>query len=682
MLSILSEMRSPLNTMIRGITVVLLFICLNRSTLIAQNNTYVDSLQTAIGDAKNTQDSIIPLRQLARYYMRYDLKLSRLYTGMYYKAAYALHDSFHQAVANHYFGLVNRLESNYSDALKHFQDALLLFQKDTLRPENGLGPIFNIGVVYQTIGDFEKALQYFYRELDLRNQVSMSQGYGNTLNSIGVTLKKMGNYQQARDIYSQALEKCLEAGDSVDLSNIYNNRGQARELMGDYVGALDDYRLSLQIDTKDGYKSGIASSYESMSRIYLNFNQLDSARYFALEAYQIRQDLGQLQELIQSGHNMVEVSLKTGRLDDAWMYAELTTPKCNQLGLPDLVMTNYALLADIYRMKGDPLLEGEALRAQLAWKDSLHNKQTHEAAQNLQIRYETKEKEHALASLQNENELNNLLILRQRKWQLTLLIALGLLTFLLVLAVRFYQLKIESHQLKREQDQLIEKQKIKDIEAENKILQMNAMLRGEEAERLRIAKDLHDGLGALLATVKFHFASVQKKIQVLSDLKLYQKANQLLDNACSEVRRIAHNMMPDALSKLGLIQALEDLVEALRLEGYKVTVETINMDQQLPEEVELMVYRIVQELINNISKHAKADTIIVQLSIHDQQLTISVEDDGCGFDINRTTDGIGLKNLRSRVAYLGGILEIDSVDKIGTTTNVVIPVPLYSMAAN
>jgi tetratricopeptide (TPR) repeat protein len=385
--------------------------------------------------------------------MRYDVKLSRVYTELYFNAAYALNDPYQQAVANHYLGLVNRLESNYSPALKHFQDALFLFQKDTLRPANALGPLFNIGVVYQTIGDFDKALEYFYRELELRNQVSMLSGYGNTLNSIGVTLKKMGNFQHALDTYNQALAKCLEAGDSVDLSNIYNNRGQAKELLGDYVGALDDYRISHQIDKKDNYQSGIASSYESISRIYSKFNQLDSARYFALAAYDIRQTLGQLEELIRSGHNMVEVSLKTGDLDNAWMYAELTTPKCNQLGLPDLVMTNYALLANIYRMKGDVLLEGEALRAQLAWKDSLHNKQAFEAAQNLQIRYETKEKEQALASLQKENELNSLLISRQRRWQLMLLIALGLLIFLLVLAVRFYQLKIESHQLKSEQDQ-------------------------------------------------------------------------------------------------------------------------------------------------------------------------------------------------------------------------------------
>ena len=177
-------------------------------------------------------------------------------------------------------------------------------------------------------------------------------------------------------------------------------------------------------------------------------------------------------------------------------------------------------------------------------------------------------------------------------------------------------------------------------------------------------------------TLKLHFQSVQKEIEALSKLNIYQKANNLLDNACAEVRRIAHNMMPEALSKLGLIQALEDLLEGLRLKGQKVSLEVINFEnQKIAQEIELMIYRIIQELINNITRHAEAQIIIVQLSIHENELFISVEDDGCGFDIQATSDGIGLKNIKSRVAYLGGSLEMESAKNVGTTMNVTIPLP-------
>ncbi len=657
-----------------------LFLCITASTGVAQTNQYADSLKTVLLNNRSAQDSMLTSRLLARYYMRYDLQQSSHYTKIFEGLAKSLQNEFNIAVADHYFGLINRLQGNFLESLKYFESAIQQFQKDSTTLASCLGPLFNIGVVHQTVGDFDKAIEFFYQELQLRDKLKINNGYGSTLNSIGVTMKKMGNYSDALTIYNQALEKSIEAGDSIDLSNIYNNRGQVKQILGDLEGAMTDYRTSLSLDLKDGYSSGIASSYEALSQIYLTFNALDSAEYYAELAYDIRKDLGQLKELVQSGHYLVQVALRQGKIDDAWMYTEITTPRSEDLGLPEVIIQNYALLADIYKMKGEYELESEALRKQLSWKDSLYSQQAIETARNLQVRYETQEKEQVLASLQTENELNNLLIDRQQKWQLLLLVALGLLLFLFILAVRFYQLKIEAHKLKADQERIIKEQKLREVNAHNKILQMNAMLQGQEAERIRIAKDLHDGLGALLSTVKFHFASVQKEINALAELNLYKKANDLLDSACTEVRRIAHNMMPDALSKLGLIQALEDLIEGLRLKGHKVLLETINMDKTLPEEIELMVYRIIQELINNISKHADANKIMVQLSLHDQQLFISVEDDGLGFDIHMASEGIGLKNLRSRVAYLGGTIEIESEPNIGTTTSIVIPLPVYSMA--
>ncbi|WP_296705905.1 sensor histidine kinase, partial [Algoriphagus sp.] len=595
---------------------------------------------------------------------------------VYHRIANALGDPHQIAVAEHYLGLVNRLQGNYSTALTYFESALEQFQSNVETQSSCLGPLFNIGVIHQIVGDYDKALKYFYQELDLRKELGIVQGSGNTLNSIGITLKKMGDYTRALSVYEEALQQSIAAGDSIDLSNIYNNMGTVKEQLGNNEGAFIDYQLSLALDRKDDYQSGIASSYESISTIYLKYGELDSAMAYALKAYEIRKNLGELKELIQSGHHLVTISLEAGNINDAWMYAEITTPKCEELGVAEVLMNNYKLLAEIYHKKGEIDLEAQALRAQLFWKDSLFDQRAIETARNLQVQYETKEKEQMMSSLQKENELGVLLISRQRKWQSLLILALGLVFFLLILAVRFYQLKIEAHQLKAAQEKILKEKKVKELESNNRILQMNAMLEGQEAERIRIAKDLHDGLGALLSTVKLHFQSVQKEIEALSKLNIYQKANNLLDNACTEVRRIAHNMMPDALSKLGLVQALEDLLEGLRLKGQKVSLEVINFEnQEIPKEVELMIYRIIQELINNITKHAEAGSIIVQLSIHENELFISVEDDGCGFDVQETSDGIGLKNIKSRVAYLGGSLEMESIKNVGTTMNVTIPLP-------
>ncbi|MCB0686043.1 MAG: sensor histidine kinase [Saprospiraceae bacterium] len=644
-----------------------------------QTINYADSLQGALLSAVTMEDSLLPARQLARYYMRHDIEASLQFSMMYQRLANQVGDVYQIAVSDHYLGLVYRLQGNYSAALQHFASALNQFESKPETLPSCLGPLFNIGVIHQIVGDYDQALDFFYQELQLRDSLGIKEGYGNTLNSIGVTLKKMGDYHEALQVYEEALKKSIAAGDSIDLSNIYNNRGSVKELTGDYDGAFADYRTSLALDKKDDYESGIASSYEAISKLFLHYGEYDSAKIYGLRSFEIRKKLGQLKELVESSHYLVSISLETGNIDDAWMYAEITTPKCEELGLSEMLMNNYKLLAEIYHQKGEEKLEAQALRAQLFWKDSLMDQRALETARNLQVRYETKEKEQVLHSLTRENELNALLISRQQKWQYLLLVALGLLAFFLVLAIRFYQLKIEAHQLRAEQEKILEEKRIKEFENANQLMKMNAVLQGQETERLRIAKDLHDGLGALLSTVKLHFASVQKEIDALSKLNVYQKANELLDNACSEVRRIAHNMMPDALSNLGLVQALEDLLEGLRLKGQKVSLETINMeDQEIPEETELTIYRIIQELINNITRHAQANSVIVQLSVHENELFISVEDDGRGFDMQKVSDGIGLKNIRSRVAYLGGTMEMESTKNIGTTTNIVIPLSVYS----
>ena len=199
------------------------------------------------------------------------------------------------------------------------------------------------------------------------------------------------------------------------------------------------------------------------------------------------------------------------------------------------------------------------------------------------------------------------------------------------------------------------------------------MITGQEEERKRIAKDLHDGLGGLLATVKLQFGALQKEMQKISELNVYKKTNNLIDDACVEVRKIAHNMMPDALMKLGLYDAVKDMAENIN-ENNKINirVNNIGFEKRLDETKEVMLYRIIQELLNNILKHAEAKNIIIQFSQHENELTLTVEDDGKGFDVETAINkgGLGLKSIRSRVDYLKGKLEVDSEMGVGSTTTV------------
>lgn len=196
---------------------------------------------------------------------------------------------------------------------------------------------------------------------------------------------------------------------------------------------------------------------------------------------------------------------------------------------------------------------------------------------------------------------------------------------------------------------------------------MNSMIEGQEKERTRIAKDLHDGLGSLLSSVKSHFLVTVNDVNT----NTAKKTEALIDSACSEVRRISHNMMPHALAISGLEDGVKDIAERLTVSGYDVSLE-INSLPKLDSTKEVIVYRLVQEITSNIKKHAEAKSIFIQLYAHDSEVHLTIEDNGKGFDLKEIEDkkGLGLQNIESRVAYLNGEIDWDTEKGRGTTINI------------
>ena len=252
------------------------------------------------------------------------------------------------------------------------------------------------------------------------------------------------------------------------------------------------------------------------------------------------------------------------------------------------------------------------------------------------------------------------------------LIGLGIIA---LLGINFYKKRLKYQRKIAKQTKELQHQKITELEQENKLVAFGSMIEGQEVERLRIAKDLHDSLGGMLSTIKSHFSTIQQDNDDINELQLTKKTINLIDDACVEVRRISHNMMPNALSLLGLPGALEDLGEYLTDQGYQVTLEINNIDNKLKDTTKIMIYRLIQEIISNIRKHAQAKTILIQLIGYKNEINLTIEDDGVGFDYESALQkkSLGLKSINSRVAYLNGKINWDAIDK-GTT--VIINIPL------
>jgi signal transduction histidine kinase len=215
-------------------------------------------------------------------------------------------------------------------------------------------------------------------------------------------------------------------------------------------------------------------------------------------------------------------------------------------------------------------------------------------------------------------------------------------------------------------------------ENEKQILAMDSIIQGQELERSRMAKDLHDGLGGMLSGIKLNLSSMKGNMIVHeNDAQLFTKSIVQLDNAITEMRRVAHNMMPEALLKFGLTEAVQDYCDGINESHLiKMKFTTIGLNQPLEKPTEVILYRIIQELSNNALKHAAAENIFIQLNNHGQGITLTVEDDGKGFDELQITKGAGLQNVQSRIDYLKGQMEINSKPSEGSTFIIEIPLQL------
>ncbi len=220
----------------------------------------------------------------------------------------------------------------------------------------------------------------------------------------------------------------------------------------------------------------------------------------------------------------------------------------------------------------------------------------------------------------------------------------------------------------------IQQQKIIDLEKDKQLVSAEALLKGQEEERSRIAKDLHDGLGGMLSGVKISFSALKESLGLENRSSiLFDKPIKQLDNTIAELRKVAHHLMPDALTKFGLKNAIDDFCKTMQVSGgSKIVCQQLGTERKFNDNINLNIYRIVQELINNAVKHANPTQILVQLTTTADKIFVTVEDDGKGFNIDTLQDasGIGYSNIKNRVDYLGGRIEIVSKINEGTVINI------------
>lgn len=279
--------------------------------------------------------------------------------------------------------------------------------------------------------------------------------------------------------------------------------------------------------------------------------------------------------------------------------------------------------------------------------DSIHESRLEERLSAMEVKYRNAENQRKIVQLEAENE--RALLYSKNTRLVIVLLAIAMTLILVLAAFGFY------YYLNR-----------------SKLMATNAMLEGEERERKRVARELHDGLGGMLAGVKIKLSAWGAGQSGNSGNAEFEKIVSELDNSVKELRYISRNLMPESLLRFGLETALKDLCESVMTEKQYIDFQAFQIQDRLALNVQLSIYRIVQELLSNAIRHANAGNIIVQCSQNRASFFITVEDDGKGFNPAKSDEGnsMGLMNIRNRVEFLKGKMYIESVIDEGTIVNI------------
>lgn len=559
-----------------------------------------------------------------------EIQTSKDYRALNLQLEEARLKNSHEDLAQAYLELAEYEESQLFDSQKSFDNYTnsLTYYKligDTIRINKIQEKIAerqsSAGLYIEAKTNYDNLLKYYKSKDDKKSELRIL--------SLLIDLTKMrGDLEGQATYMNQAFRLNKEVNDSV-------------------------YQINFLLDKSDYYKS---------------FGELDSAIMTSLRAFYLSNDLAHKEYKSESLYNIGFINFLQNDFERAIKYLKSS--------LDFRAITPYDEgRRDIYNQLSACYNSGEDYENALLYKerysalnDSILNKDRLESINKLQIRYQTLEKNKNIQQLENEKKYAQERNSRQRTAVYVLLAASLILLVLIYYIIQFYRQRINTSTIINEKNEEIAAQRIRELEDSVKIGSMKSMIEGEEKERERVAKDLHDSLGGLLSAIKLQFDSVRAKRADLKGVKEYNKANKLLDVAVTEVRTISQNMQPSALNKLGLVAAIRDLISRFDDEHYpEIDFQHYDVPDNLDPSVSLSIYRIIQELVNNSIKHARAEEILLQINVESNELVIQFEDDGLGFDNKKVVRGMGLDNINSRVKYLKGEMEMDSQPGHGTS---------------
>lgn len=633
---------------------LLIFVCC-LYTASAQNQREQDSLLNVLKLAKDDENKVLLLIKIGQEFENSDLEKAK----SYYRQARTLGNKINypltevKFISNYTYALnmQGKMDSSLFLNLKGIEEAQKLSDDEQLAKA-----YFNTGTSYQHLSDYQSAVEHYQKGLELFDKIDNKAYMAQANDILQVLYTSMRQYDMAKKYGKKAVAAFRNLGQPKMLAYSLSNLGVAYGSVNQKDSAYTYFNEAAQIAREINDEVLLAATELNLADVSLWKKQLDeSKKHFALALNNAQKhDLRDSESTALRGFSYYY--MYTGDYGKSLQFAEdaLAISQNHQL-LNEMILSLDQLASLAYISKdtwGAKAYEDESKQL----RDSLLNEQILTNTINTEKKFELDKKNTQLALQDEKINRQNLV-----NWLL-----IGGLISLLVISTLGY--RNYNHRKK------IQEQRIRELETEKQLLATQSLLKGQEDERSRMAKDLHDGLGGMLSGVKLQLGAMKGNLILTEENgMLFNSALNKLDESISEMRRVAHNMMPEALIRLGLEQALQDYCSSIGASGaIIIDTEFYGLEQRLDATTAVTVYRIVQELVNNAVKHSGAQQVLVQVVRHDKLLTITVEDNGKGFDTTswEQKDTAGLQNIRSRVNYLRGHMDVKSQPDKGTSVYV------------
>ena len=509
-------------------------------------------------------------------------------------------------------------------------------------------------------GNHDKALKWYLLAEQLYRERNDHRHLAITYNELIVFYSKYEKFDAGDSVSRKALQEAALARDTPLLANAYNNTGLLFLKRGMQDSAFADFRQAYHYYRRFNDTIGMSYSLDYMGSVLSEKGDVPAALRYLRQSRALKARTNDRMGVAIITNNIGEALLQQGQYGAALQHFREAREQAHALNFTDLEGHTWRMEADAFEQQKNYAGAFAAIRKYQELHDRILNEKRIRAIEELQTKYETDKKEQANMLLLRENQVQALQLGQRKIAIIALAIVVLLIAGISWLLYNRYRLRQQA----RMNAALLQQQE----------LRTQAVMDAEEHERQRLARELHDGVGQMLAATRRSITTLQTAGGLPDEQT--DATLSLIDESIREVRQLSHDMMPPSLRNKSLVQALTELAERMRASMPGIHTEWVDTgDLALDKTQTLMLYRTVQEILSNVLRHAAAGNVHIEMVNHGDELNILIYDDGKGFDPAAIGDGggLGLKNIRSRVAYIGGKLELDTTPGKGTTYIIELP---------